>query len=924
MRSGNFLTKLLLATFALLVSFPSYAGDAAEFVAEARDFIADREYRAATIQLKNALREDPTNIEARLLLGSLYLRAADGQAAAKEFRRARDLGAPADKWLGGYAQSLVLQREFGQLLDEVVVDETLPVALQADLLALRGNAHLVERQPVEAEAQYDRALVIEPGHPMANLGKAQLLLREGQRETAMEQLDAVLEAHPNHVETRLVRGDLNRRLQQLDAAKTDYTAAAAGAPNDARPQVGLALINLAQRDTEAASQAVARLQKVAPNLPVLAYLEALLAFQQGELDRASDKLQLALRDAPGNLQAQMLYGIVSYRRNEFTIADDYLTRVSASVPGNPEIAKLLGAVRLKLRQPDRAIAVLSTVVDANTDDAQLLVLLGTAYLQSGENSKGAAMIERAVELDPEQAQLRTQLAVGKIAAGDTDAAISQLETAVSLGQDVLQADLLLVLSYLSKREFAKAIEASTALESRMADSPLPFNLTGLAYLAQRDFDAAAERFEKALELDPGFLVARMNLARLARDAEKPDEAEQAYRAVLKSDPKHLGAMLGLSELARSSGDAAAAENWLLEASRANPADLRPILALAEIHLLRNEGLKAAAVLSSVPPEQADLPAVLRLRGMAQLQSGDYASAVFTLTKLSEAQPDNIEGWFQLARAHAAAGDNARSRESFEKAIALDTSHRVPVVWAGLGELELRDQRYDAALDVAERIREHFPDHVAAYDIASAAHRGKGDNQQALAADEAALRLDSSSRRVNRLARAYAAADANDRAVALLDDWLSREQTDGAAWTNLGMIHQQLGDADAALKAYEQAIRHAEPSPEILNNMAWLYLGRDDERALKLATRAYEAAPSRAEIIDTYGWVLFQLGRQDEGLAALQQALIIAPRNAEIALHVAEALIAMQRGDEARPMLERVIRNNPGSSFAESAHALLDR
>ena len=53
-----------------------------------------------------------------------------------------------------------------------------------------------------------------------------------------------------------------------------------------------------------------------------------------------------------------------------------------------------------------------------------------------------------------------------------------------------------------------------------------------------------------------------------------------------------------------------------------------------------------------------------------------------------------------------------------------------------------------------------------------------------------------------------------------------------------------------------------------------------------------------------------------------QALIIAPRNAEIALHVAGALVAMQRSDEARPMLERVIRDNPGSPFADSARALL--
>jgi putative PEP-CTERM system TPR-repeat lipoprotein len=914
--------RLLVAASLLLAATGGQADDPAELIAEAQGFIANGEYKSATIQLKNALRGDPTNIEARVLLGSLYLREADGPAAAKEYRRARDLGAAPAQWLLGYARALVLQREFGRLLDEVAVDPALPADQQAELHALRGNAHLAQRDPTQATAAYDQALALAPGHPLASLGKARVLLGAGDLDEARAQLDRVIEAAPGHVETRLVRGDINRRLQQLDAAKADYAAAASAAPNDARPQVGLALVNLAQRDTDAAAAAIGRLAQLAPKLPALTYLQALLAFQQGSLDLAAEKLQLTLRDAPGNLQAQLLYGIVSYGRNEFTIADDYLSRVLASAPGNPQIAKLLGAARLKLRQPDRAVAVLSSVVDANTGDAQLLALLGTAYLQTGDNSRGAELIERAVELDPEQALLRTQLAIGQIAAGDTGAAISQLETAVALDQDLVQADVLLVLSYLNKREFDKALEASEALETRMADSPVPFNLTGLAYLAQRDFDAAAERFEKALEIDPDFLVARMNLARLALVAQRPDQAEQAYRAVLEADPRHLGAMLGLAELARARGDAAGTEEWLVEANRANPAELRPILALAEMHLRRSEGLKAATILSSIPPEQADLPAVLRLRGMAQLQSGDYASAVFTLTKLTEAQPDNIEGWFQLARAHAAAGDNARSRESFEKATGLDPDHRVPVVWIGLGELELRDRRYDAALAVAQRIRAHFPGNVAAYDIASAAHRGKGDDQRALAADEAALQLDRSSARINRLARTLAGSGAGGRAVAILEEWLVEQPGDGPGWANLAMIRQQLGRADEALDAYERAVPLVDPNPVLLNNMAWLYLDRDGERAVELATEAYQLAPSRAEIVDTYGWVLFQQGRKEEGLAALQQALIIAPRNAEIALHVAEALTDLQRGDEARPMLERVIRDNPGSPFAESARALL--
>jgi tetratricopeptide (TPR) repeat protein len=137
-----------------------------------------------------------------------------------------------------------------------------------------------------------------------------------------------------------------------------------------------------------------------------------------------------------------------------------------------------------------------------------------------------------------------------------------------------------------------------------------------------------------------------------------------------------------------------------------------------------------------------------------------------------------------------------------------------------------------------------------------------------------------------------------------------------------MLRQQMGHDAQALEAYEQAVTKAQPNPVILNNMAWLYLDRDARRAMELATQAYELAPSRAEIVDTYGWVLFKGGRRSEGLAALQQALVIAPRNAEIALHVGEALQQLNRDAEARSVLERIVRENPNTDFAESARALL--
>ena len=55
------------------------------------------------------------------MLASLHLRNADGAAAAKEFGRARDLGAANADWLPGYARALTLQGKYRELLSEVAV-----------------------------------------------------------------------------------------------------------------------------------------------------------------------------------------------------------------------------------------------------------------------------------------------------------------------------------------------------------------------------------------------------------------------------------------------------------------------------------------------------------------------------------------------------------------------------------------------------------------------------------------------------------------------------------------------------------------------------------------------------------------------------------------------------------------------------------
>lgn len=898
------------------------ASKADRYVAEARQYMAEGRGSAAAIQLKNALQIDPGHTEARLMLGTLYLGNGNWAGAEKEFDRAGQLGAAQSKWLNGLALALLRQNKFEELVERVRPDDSLPPEEAATLLAMRGHAFNALERRQKATQAYEAALARNPENPHALLGKARILLAEGQPEAAIDQLDALLAGHPEHAEALIDRGELLRRGGKLDEALADFDRAVELAPQNLRGLVGRGLVWVAKRRPEAAMEDVRKIRERQPKLPIANYIHALAAFQQQDFETATEQLEAVLRASPNHLQSQLLFGVVAYVQGKYQLADDYLSRVAASLQGNAQIAKLLGATRLKLRQPRRAVDALSLSTERHPGDAQLLALLGTAHMQLGENSKGAEYMAKAVELNPDQATLRTQLALGKLASGETGEAISELETAVDLGQGLIQADVLLVLSYLNKGEKDKALQAAEALERRMPESPIPYNLSGLAYMATKDYEKAEKRFEKALSIDPGFVVAVMNQARLALLRQDPAEARVRYQQALQLDPDHVGAMLGLAALAQSDQRQVEMESWLRKARQANPNALQPILLLAEHHLRQREPLKAVNLLNELSPDQAKLPNALRVQGMAQLQSGDFSSAVRSLEKLVDLRPDYIEGWFQLGRAQAANGNEAGARRSFERAMELDSEFQVPLLWVGRGELALREKDYDQALEIAERMQQHFPDNPASYELEAAAHRGRGDIAGALAAIERAVQVEGTSKRVNLLAHTLAATGKPQRAVGILQDWLAQYPDDGNSWSTLGMLQQQLGDYGKALEAYQTALSYSPGNPVLLNNIAWLYHAEGDQRALDLAKQAYEIAPERAEIADTYGWLLYQSGQQERGLQVLQQALVVAPTNPEIALHVAEALHALDRDNEARPLLLRVMRDYPDSDWHGQAEALL--
>jgi Flp pilus assembly protein TadD len=82
-----------------------------------------------------------------------------------------------------------------------------------------------------------------------------------------------------------------------------------------------------------------------------------------------------------------------------------------------------------------------------------------------------------------------------------------------------------------------------------------------------------------------------------------------------------------------------------------------------------------------------------------------------------------------------------------------------------------------------------------------------------------------------------------------------------------------------------------------------------EEAHDLIQTALKLSPDDPFILDSMGWVLFRMGRSEEGLDFLQKAYKLRP-DAEIAAHLGEVLWTLGRHDEARRVWDGAMKEHP--------------
>jgi tetratricopeptide (TPR) repeat protein len=413
---------------------------------------------------------------------------------------------------------------------------------------------------------------------------------------------------------------------------------------------------------------------------------------------------------------------------------------------------------------------------------------------------------------------------------------------------------------LDKGDVSRALSELQAVVAHSPNNPVSqFNL-GRAHAARGELEQARQLYQKAIDLRPDYIFARLALAQLQLTQRDFDAAfKSAQEVLLKYDPNNHNARLIESVALLGQKKFADSRQLLDSMLKANPSS----------------------------------PDVLFQLGVVDLAENKYKEATDAFRRCYDLNPANSRGLMgmvetEMEQNHPDQALQLLQTES-DKAPA-----RMDLVLA-LGNTALSAGRFAIAISYFEKVVASLP---------------KGSKAQG----DIYLRIGEAYRHTGDLSNAIAALQ---KAREILPE-------NGGVLTTLGLVLGDAERWSEARQVYEAVLKLDPNNGVALNNLAFLLCehGGDLDDALTKAQRAKQLLPDLNEVSDTLGWIYLKKNLTDNALDIFKDLVNKVPAYAVFRYHLGMAY--SQKGDKTRALkeLQDALKCNPTKEDRDNIQQLI--
>jgi tetratricopeptide (TPR) repeat protein len=432
----------------------------------------------------------------------------------------------------------------------------------------------------------------------------------------------------------------------------------------------------------------------------------------------------------------------------------------------------------------------------------------------------------------------------------------------------------------------------------------------LLYVAQLqlrlgDLRKARRNLKKLIERgDEGADSRLLSLVQVLSQ-EDPDDADKVMRWLAKPYKDSAYAQYATAVMAMQAGDADYAEERALRAIELDPEWTKAKLLYARTMLIagrQDEAIEYTARLIGDDPDP-DPDARMEL-ALMMMTAGRDDDALSQINQILLEQPSRADALRMMAIINFRLENLDAAWADFQDLLASGRFTMDALYY--LARIADFREEHERAARLYSQVRSG-PNAVVSQRRASALIAYELEDPQKALQDLEQFGTNSPNHAIDMvLARAQllASLERYDEALDFYDRYVMYRPDDESALLGRAELLLRMDRLDEAVEQYRAAAKRWPESAMSLNALGYTLADRTDDykEAEKLIRKALEYDPDSPAIIDSLGWVLFKRGDYEAALAELERAYEKLDDH-EVAAHIVEVLVALERRDDALEVLE---------------------
>lgn len=678
----------------------------AKYLEKGKEYIEEKNYKKARIELRNVLQIDPKHSEAWYLVGTI-------EEVDKNWRAA----------FGDYQKALALDPENS--------------AAQVKL----GYFYVLQGDVDNAKKMLNEILAIDPNNVEGGMLNVSILVKEEKIEKAIDAAKKIVKDHPDNVKAVKLLSSTYVKNKQEDKAIELLTKTAGRLKGNAEIKSQLARVYLKDKKFAEAEIILEEIIAIEPDEYRHRTNLAIVYTSLNKIDQAEQVLQKAVADQPEDLERivqlvkfvarhrglkqakelfekevaknedsiELRFGLAEFNKNMGEIKDSKriyekiiktqgddkyglrarnllaklfikegaykkaLEHIEHVLKENPQDNNALlskGLYAINNNNPEMAINALRVVVRDQPASVVATSLLAKAHLLNNEPQLAREVLQRIIEVTRKNPKSIMNYARFLADENSYDDALAQIARVLNNSPKDIDALNLKAQIVIRKNDYVLAEKIYLDIKNIEPENNVHSETLGQFYLGRKQYKKAINEFETVLARSGKLLPSLAGIVKAYLAQSRFDEAKQRVKKALAKQPGNAVARELLAEVYIAQKNLKEAKLEVQKAIESNPKWSLPYTTLAKINFMQGDEEGEIRALQSGLGQSPGEPQLLLQIANAYQRNKNYEEAIKSYEKILNKNSRNVLAANNLASLLIDFKNDEKARERSKQLIGI--------------------------------------------------------------------------------------------------------------------------------------------------------------------------------------------------------------------------------------------------------------